>query len=48
MATMDDKPLFIDTNIVATMQAYDIPYLLTHNVKDFQRFGELIMIEEIS
>lgn len=36
-----------DANIVATTQAYDIPYLLTHNVKDFQRFGELIMIEEI-
>ncbi len=36
-----------DANIVATMLAYDIPCLLTHNVKDFQRFGEVIRIEEI-
>ena len=34
-----------DANIVATMRAYDIPCLLTHNVKDFQRFGEIIKIE---
>lgn len=36
-----------DANIVATMQAYDIPCLLTHNVKDFKRFGEVIRIEKI-
>ena len=36
-----------DANIVATMLAYEIPYLLTHNIKDFQRFGELIEIEGI-
>ncbi len=36
-----------DANIVATMRAYDIPCLLTHNVKDFQRFGEIIKIEGI-
>jgi predicted nucleic acid-binding protein len=30
-----------DANIVATMLAYDIRCLLTHNVKDFQRFGAL-------
>ena len=36
-----------DANIVATMQAYDIPCLLTHNVKDFERFGEVIRIEGI-
>ena len=36
-----------DVNIVATMLAYDIPCLLTHNVKDFKRFGEVIRIEEI-
>ncbi len=36
-----------DANIVATMQAYDIPCLLTHNVKDFRRFGEVIRIEGI-
>lgn len=34
-----------DANIVATMLAYDIPYLLTHNVKDFERFSGLIKIE---
>ncbi len=36
-----------DANIVATMLAYDIPCLLTHNVKDFERFGEVIRIEGI-
>jgi len=36
-----------DANIVATMLAYDIPCLLTHNVKDFARFGEVIRIEKI-
>jgi predicted nucleic acid-binding protein len=33
-----------DANIVATMQAYNIPNLLTHNVADFQRFSSLITI----
>ncbi len=36
-----------DANIVATMLAYDIPCLLTHNVKDFQRFEEVVRIEGI-
>jgi predicted nucleic acid-binding protein len=36
-----------DANIVATMLAYDIPYLLTHNIKDFQRFENIIRIESI-
>jgi len=36
-----------DANIVATMLAYDIPCLLTHNVKDFRRFEEVIKIEGI-
>lgn len=36
-----------DANIVATMQAYGIPVLLTHNTKDFERFGEMIKIEGI-
>ncbi|MCP4235075.1 MAG: type II toxin-antitoxin system VapC family toxin [Aestuariibacter sp.] len=36
-----------DANIVATMQAYDIPCLLTHNIKDFKRFGEVIKTEGI-
>ncbi len=36
-----------DANIVATMLAYDISCLLTHNTKDFERFGEIIKIEGI-
>lgn len=36
-----------DANIVATMLAYDIPCLLTHNVQDFERFAEVIRIEAI-
>ncbi len=36
-----------DANIVASMLTYDIPCLLTHNVKDFERFGEAIRIEGI-
>ena len=36
-----------DANIVATMQAYGIPALLTHNTKDFERFGEIIRIKAI-
>ncbi len=33
-----------DANIVATMQAYTIQHLLTHNVSDFNRFAGLITI----
>src|SRR5207249_3461031 len=33
-----------DANIVATMQAYGIPDLLTHNTADFARFGHLITV----
>ncbi|VAX06576.1 hypothetical protein MNBD_GAMMA26-275 [hydrothermal vent metagenome] len=36
-----------DANIVATMLAYEVPCLLTHNIKDFERFGEIIKIEGI-
>ncbi len=36
-----------DANIVATMQAYDIPCLLTHNIKDFKRIGEVIKTDGI-
>lgn len=36
-----------DANIVATMLAYDIPCLLTHNVKDFKRFESIIEIQSI-
>ncbi len=36
-----------DANVVATMQTYGIPALLTHNIKDFERFGEVIRIEGI-
>ena len=37
-----------DSNIVATMRAYDISCLLTHNVKDFKRFENIIEIEGIN
>ena len=33
-----------DANIVATMQAYGINYLLTHNTADFARFADIITI----
>jgi predicted nucleic acid-binding protein len=33
-----------DANIVATMQAYGIDQLLTHNIADFNRFSELITV----
>lgn len=33
-----------DANIVATMHAYGIPHLLTHNTKDFERFSNMIKI----
>jgi predicted nucleic acid-binding protein len=33
-----------DANIIATMQAYNIPTLLTHNTKDFKRFSSLITL----
>ncbi len=33
-----------DANIVATMKAYKITTLLTHNVRDFQRFSEWITL----
>jgi len=36
-----------DANIVATLLAHDIPCLLTHNTKDFERFGKIIAIERI-
>jgi predicted nucleic acid-binding protein len=36
-----------DANIVAAMQAYGIPALLTHNTQDFERFGKIITIEGI-
>jgi len=36
-----------DANIVATMMAYGIPKLLTHNVADFERFGKQIALESI-
>lgn len=37
-----------DANIVATMQAYGIGTLLTHNTKDFQRFTPIISLEGIA
>ncbi|MFO0848491.1 MAG: PIN domain-containing protein [Gemmataceae bacterium] len=33
-----------DANIVATMLAYEIPNLLTHNVADFTRFASSITV----
>ncbi len=33
-----------DANIVATMRTYGIPNLLTHNVKDFNRFAHLVTV----
>ena len=36
-----------DANIVASMLAYDIPCLLTHNTKDFERFADLITIRAL-
>lgn len=33
-----------DANIVATMQVYNIPKLLTHNTADFARFASLITV----
>jgi predicted nucleic acid-binding protein len=33
-----------DANIVATMVAHDIGNLLTHNVKDFERYSTIIKI----
>lgn len=36
-----------DANIVATMLAYGIPCLLTHNTKDFERFADVIEISGI-
>ncbi len=37
-----------DANLVATMQAYGIPRLLTHNVADFVRFGVAITVVPIA
>ena len=36
-----------DANIVATLLAYGIPTLVTHNTRDFVRFGKHIRFESI-
>ncbi len=36
-----------DANIVATMLAYNIPVLLTHNVCDFRRFSDTIHLMQL-
>lgn len=36
-----------DANIVATMLAYNIPAILTHNTKDFERFSDIVTVEAI-
>jgi predicted nucleic acid-binding protein len=33
-----------DANIVATMQAYDVAQIMSHNVRDFRRFSPLITV----
>ncbi len=52
MQLMDDIPIggrqIHDANIVATMLAHGIPGLLTHNIKDFERFKDRIAIETIA
>lgn len=37
-----------DTNVVATMQAYGVTRLLTHNVADFARYASLITLLPIA
>lgn len=37
-----------DANIVATMLTYGIPAILTHNTKDFERFGDIVIVEDIA
>lgn len=37
-----------DANIVATMQAYGIRQLLTHNTGDFARFSDLITVAPLA
>lgn len=52
MQLMNDIPIggkqVHDANIVATMLAHDIPALLTHNGKDFERFTDRIAVEAIN
>lgn len=36
-----------DANIVATMLAYGVPALLTHNGRDFERFVKWIGVQSI-
>ena len=45
-ANIAEAPLH-DANIVATMQAYGITQLLTHNEKDFDRFSSLISVQPL-
>lgn len=35
-------------NIVATMQVYDTPALMTHNAKGFEQFADKISIETLA
>jgi predicted nucleic acid-binding protein len=48
LALMEQVPIggrqVHDANIVATMQAYGIGQLLTHNVADFNRFSDFITL----
>lgn len=53
MTAAEQPALFVDTNVlirtnvIATMLAYDIPELLTHNGADFRRFGDRIRVSDI-
>jgi len=44
MIHLDAKICMIKNNIVATMLENNIKDLFTHNVKDFERYKELINI----
>jgi predicted nucleic acid-binding protein len=37
-----------DANIVATMLAFGIPALLTHNIEDFRRYADRIRLEPLA
>lgn len=36
-----------DANIIATMLAYGIQAILTHNTNNFERFGDIVIVESI-
>jgi hypothetical protein len=44
MTTVAVEPVFLNTNIVATMQASGVRQILTNNPKDFTPFASLITV----